>query len=579
MECGKTKVDTKEEVCSKCFKKKLSKSIEKLPKKKKSTKEKLEELETQIGFVWNKDQVIHEKNFVCDVFDSKFCIGLLLPENTQENFKNKKGEKVTVNKQILTPVWVTSEGELMKVNYSLEQKNKIKFSNLPSRLPDRWELEDIKKYLDGAGEKVDGKKLLELIINQYTKSLYIYNTLWYKVHAVWDLGTYFYMLFEAFPFIELRGITGTGKSKSMIVSSFMSFNGGTLMVNPSEPSLFREKDEVRGTSYFDEAEKLWTYNPKSKSYEGDARTELINASYSRGALVPRMEKEGNRWVTKWYTPYSPLQLSSIAGLYGATETRAITRITTKSPNEDPRGEHDPSEERDNPIWGKIRDLCYRYAFENWEGIKKSYKEFPKDIGLKRRDYQIWKPLLAILKYIDEESYEQTLNFAIDLTKRRMEDFVPEGSFDRDVLRAFRDCLTGPQEKVYIESIKRKYCLNIGDTEKLKDRYLNRNISSHLDKFGFKEFRNKDREGSYFAVGSDVFNVIITPICPELVFLSSPSSHSSQSNVKQPKTCDDKVTMRDDDPQKDVTNVTIGDENDDDLDMNREKIEKIQEEFT
>ena len=100
------------------------------------------------------------------------------------------------------------------------------------------------------------------------------------------------------------------------------------------------------------------------------------------------------------------------------------------------------------------------------------------------------------------------------------------------------------------------CLLKGDEEGLSNIYLNRNISTHLDKLGFQEFRNKDRHGSYFSMGLDIFNEIVSPICPDL---SSPSSHISINSIKK---SDDKVTISDDELKKSVTIMTIGDECDD-----------------
>ncbi len=338
------------------------------------------------------------------------------------------------------------------------------------------------------------------------------------------------------------------------------------MVNPSESTLFRYTDEVRGAKYFDEAEKLWVYNKSTKQYEGDVRTELINASYSKDASVPRQEKILNKFVTKWYSPYSPTQLSSVNGLYGATETRAITRITTKSGNDDERGESEPLEDKNQPIWEEIRDKCYRFALENWEEIKEIYDNFPKDIDLKRRDLQIWKPLLAISKFIDEDVMNEVVKFAKEITQRRTEDLIQESSFDYNCLDALKHSIeSSDSNKIYVEGIKRNYCALKGNEEGLKDPYLNRNISHHLDKLGFKELRKKDRNGSYFSATRDVFNEIVVPICPELAFLSSPSPPSSQLEDithKKNKKGDDSMTIGDDKKRQDVTMVTINDDDDD-----------------
>jgi len=510
-------------------------------------------------YIWDEDKIIRKRSFPIDLHKDIFYFGLLIPRDSVT--KDKDGN-VTGTKQELFNTLITKNGEPKLIQYSnyVKEDLGISFHSLPTYLPQRWRLNKIKLFLDNKTKLVNGKELLEKIKNQYEKYLYIRNKTWYSINAIWDIGTYFYPVFEAYPLFEKRGIAGTGKSKEMTISSYITFNGGRIMVNPSESTLFRETEEVRGTKYFDEAEKLWVYNKNTKTYEGDVRTELINASYTKEAKVPRQEKVGNKFVTKWYSPYSPTQLSSIKGLYGATETRAITRITTKSPNTDNRGELEPSEDRNDIIWEEIRDECYRFALENWKEIKKTYNEFPKDCGLKRRDFQIWKPLLAIVKFIDEELYSEVLEFAKEMTRRRIDDLVPESSFDYMCLKAMGQVIGSlDNDRVYVNAIKRNYCALKDDDSGLKDIYLNRNISTHLDKLGFKELRDKDRNGSYFFVTKETFNEIVSPISPNLALLSSPSSHSSHLPIKDTNNSDDKTTIRDDKENKDVTKVTINDE--------------------
>ncbi len=527
-------------------------------------KDEKEEYDQINEYIWDEEKLIQKKSFPMDLHKDIFYFGLLLPRNALE--KDKKGNVLGM-RQDLFNVLITKKDKPKLIQYSKRIKEDLglSFTSFPSYLPHRWKLDKIKKFLDGETKLVDGKELLDKIFKQYEKYLYIRNPTWYKIHSIWDIGTYLYQLFEAYPLFELRGIADTGKSKSMGISSYMSFNGGQIMVNPSEATLFRETEEVRGAKYFDEAEKLWIYNKSTKQYEGDVRTELINASYTKEAKVPRQEKVGNKFITKWYSPYSPTQLSSINGLFGATETRAITRITTKSPNEDKRGEIDPAEDRKNDIWNEVRDECYRFALENWKELKEMYNKFPKDCGLKRRDYQIWKPILTISKFISEETYKEILKFAIEMTKRKTEDLIHESSFDYFCLSAMKEVLeTNPEyNKVYINSIKFAYCNAKGDEEGKKDIYLNRNISNHLDKLGFKEFRDRDNKLAFFAITKEIFNEIVSPICPNIVFLSPPSPPSplnDKLHIKNNKKSVDEVVIGVDSKNKNKKKVVMSGEN-------------------
>lgn len=511
------------------------------------------------NFIWDDSEVLDKKVFPMGEHSNFFYYGLLLPKVID----NVQAGKVFGKKQVLHPCILTSSRVFLEVNERLKETHNLDFENIPSYLPKRWELSDIKQFLEGKSKKVARVELLKKITEQYEKYIFIRNKTWYVIYALWDIGTYLYQIFEAYPFLENRGIAGTGKSKTMFLSSLISFNGGQVMVSPSESTLFRETDEVRGAKYFDEAEKLWIYNKSTGQYEGDGRVELINASYTKDAKVPRQERIGNRFVTRWYSPYSPTQLSSINGLFGATEQRAITRIATKSPNEDSRGETEPAEDKNEPIWAEIRNACYRFALENYREIKKVYLDFPKDCGLKRRDLQIWKPLLSLAKFLSEDLYQEVLDFAVELSERRLDDLIQESSPDFFCLKAFSNVIhkNPTSQKFYINDIKNFYC-ELRGIDDFKNPYLNRTISNRLDKMGFKEFRKRDKLGSYYGLLLGDFYEIVNPICPNLVFLSSSSSLSSSSHTNTIKIDDDKMTIDDDKVIDKMTKMTIDDENDD-----------------
>lgn len=521
------------------------------------------------SFVWNQNDLIRKKVFPMDYDSGLFWFGLLLPKEIDNE---QRGQKIG-KKQVLSPCLITSDRKLLEFNLRFVEDYKLDFETIPSYLPHRWSLESIREYLFGEDKPVDGLALLEKIKEQYEKYLFIRKKEWYKIYSLWDIGTYLYQIFEAYPLIENRGLAGTGKSKSMTISSFISFNGGQVMANPSESTLFRETEEVKGTKYFDEAEKLWVFNKATKQYEGDVRTELINASYTKEAKVPRQEKINNKFVTKWYSPYSPTQLSSINGLFGATETRAITRICTKSPNDDDRGEREPAEDRHESTWAEIREDCYLFALHNWKEIKDIYNGFPKDCGLKRRDLQIWKPLLSVARFISEETYQEILSFAMDLSKMRLDDLITESSFDYMCLSALRRSIEVYPEtdKHYLDRIKEFYCSERGD-ESENNIYLNRNISQHLKRIGFEKKRD-GKEGNYFVANKQLFDEIVAPICPQLAFLSPLSTLSTLNNGNNIKKCVDGVEISVDkvresgkETQKGVEIVEISVDSVDDLKM-------------
>lgn len=474
-------------------------------------------------FIFDDSKVIHERNFTQDCLkNGDFYFGILLPKEV--DIFDKKS-LVIGKKQKKIPVLITSRNDLIEVDGQLE-KYKIAVPEPPKNLPYRWRLKSIHEWLNSKSEPIHAKEMYEAIRGMYEKYLYFGTPEWYDVHALWDIGTYFFMLFPAYPIFELTGLSTTGKTKIMNLSRELTYNPSRLMVNPSESTLFRDTHRKRYTKYLDEAEKLFRYN-KGK-LETDDRVELLNASYTKGAVVPKQDKFFGKWETVEFNCYSPTMIGSINGVFGATQTRCITHITTRAPDDDERNNNEvENEPQEN--WQSLRDQMHVFALQNAKYVWELFQEFKVADEIKARDLQLWKPLLALAHYIDVELYQRIEKFAVKYSSQKKDDFIPQGSFDYKILLTVRGMIEGIESKpsgmlkLYTEEIKKAYVEDHNiDTEKVTSGF-NKKISSRLDKLGFKEYRAKDKLGSYFEFSLDVWKNIITPICPDLSSLSSLSS--------------------------------------------------------
>jgi len=484
-------------------------------------------------FIFDKNQIIQKRVFTSHLLnDNIFAFGIMLPR--EEDITNKKNE-VIGQVQRWRPVVITSDKRGHVVSKWMEKEYKIGYECLPSEMKLRWELKDVDDYLHkNPISIIDGKELFEEIKKQYEYYLFYREENWYAIHSLWDIGTYLHQLFSSFPLFENRGWKGTGKTQSMVVSSYISLNGTDILTNPSESTLFRETESTRPTKYIDEAEKLFKLG--KFGLEPDNRVELINSSYSRNGVVPRQEKIGGSYTTKLYHVYSPTAISSINGLYGATEDRAITQIHTKSPDKDKRGEKDPEDDVNDPKWSKIRNKNYLWSLQNWKKVYDEYLNFSVETTLKKRDLQIWKPLLVIAKTIDKDLLVRVLSFAERLSKQKKMNNLGEGTIDYKLLNCLNEVIKNcDSERIYINKIREKYN-DIYVNEESKDKKanvkkdvgFNQTITNRLDKIGFGDLKDKDRVGAYYELNKEIFDEIVEPITSDF---SSQASHLSHIDNK------------------------------------------------
>lgn len=489
----------------------------------------IKEIESLTGrFIFDADEVVNNVIFSCHKINDVFCYGFLLPKEIP--ITNRRG-KIIGREQIRAPAILTSDRKLLEPTNETENIFKIKYTAIPSDLDLRLDLKIIALFLESENERAKGEDIFNSIKQAYEKFLFFQNNLWYEVHALWDIGTYFFQLFNSYPLIELRGLSGTAKSKIMNVSRLFTLNPTPIMINPSEASLFRLTHSNRPTKYIDECEKLFQFI--AGSWQSSPIVELINGSYSKGSTVPRIEKTGNIFKLVNYGCYSPTMLGSIAGLRDATETRAITHITTKAPDNDKRGEIEVEDFSNEQEYQEVRNKLYVYALENWKIIEEIYKNLKLD-NLKKRDFQLWKPLLSIAKTINEELFQRVLEFAEKISEQKKQDFIPEGSIDYRLLEKLKDFLYNQNKtKIYIKEVSNELNINSSEKEKISER----SISAHLDKLGFKEFRTRDYLGSFLTLEKKVFETIVLPSCPNLLDSSSQPSSSSGDKGKWTKNPD------------------------------------------
>jgi hypothetical protein len=501
-------------------------------------------------FIFDESKVIKKAHFPFPEFNKIKCFGVFLPKEYEINDKNGKFLRY---KQKSSPVLIGSDRKIYEISEQFEEKYLVSINEIPNGdvYPKRWGLNSIKRFLEDKDYVVNPEDILKKIKKIYEDNIYFTNKNWYSIHALWDMGTYFYSLFKYYPLLELRGLKRTGKTKIMTTSRQFTFNATEEMTNPSEATLFRLTHEQRPTKYIDEAEKLYT-TIRGKA-EPDARAELINSGYKYTGNVPRQEKQGNKFATIYYKTYSPTMIGSINGLYGATEDRAIIHVTVKPTKNDKRGEKELSE--NNPLLPEIRNELYVFALQNWKEILKTYDEFNTkfETELSDRDFWLWKPILTLAYFIDDKLFDEILEFAEKLTNIKIIDNFTEGSTEYEILRFTYDLLKLGHSPIYLSSISEKW------NNEFKPN--NKTIATHLDRMGFMEFKTRMRDGTAYNIHKEYFEIILSTICPKMLDSSSLPSLASQNEenktelvVEEINMCEANVKQREDECEANVGNV-------------------------
>lgn len=305
-----------------------------------------------------------------------------------------KGEKKTTIKDLL--FLITSDRRKILANDAVLNSMGWRLQYKPTRFKNRWSLDSVDAYLKGAD--VDPASVFDGVIKAWQKYLEFTDKRDYVYHALWDIDTYFHILFRAFPYAYHGGPTETGKSKALRLSSLLAFNA-ILSNNMSTSSIFRLIQNARSTLLLDETEKLSTRKMDTRVQE--FRSILLSGYQRGGQAVYRVEKDADTEAqnTVPFEVYGPKRIANIEGLEDVVGNRCKPTIHRRSVD-NAITKNDPDIESEE--WATVRgQLCILFL-QYWKEVKTTYDALnPNELeGLDGREFELWRPIIALAKFFD-----------------------------------------------------------------------------------------------------------------------------------------------------------------------------------
>ncbi len=217
--------------------------------------------------------------------------------------------------------------------------------------------------------------------------------------TAWAIGTYFFPLFNYYPYLHFTGTKEVGKSKAMKLMSQLCFNG-IMSVSITDASQFRIITELLPTLFLDETENL-----SDRTYS--ERRSLLLGGYEKGSTAIRTEKMGDTFRTREFDNFSPRVFGSIEGLEDTLASRTIQIAMKRSYNEKIK---EAEVELTNSIFQNLRDQLFLVAMDSGQTIKDIYEHMdrPGEAGFDAREWNLFKPIMAIGEATGEAEITQAL---------------------------------------------------------------------------------------------------------------------------------------------------------------------------
>jgi len=338
-----------------------------------------------------------------DVLEDRAYVGAHLPcvviSNSDKD--GKEAENRTEDMLFL----VTSLKEKILAHKDILRKLNLKLATRPL-MTNRWRLDSIGSYLAGESQDpVDPVDVYTAVKEAWTQYIDFDDQDYYDLLTLWTIGTYFFHVFNTYPYIYVGGTKRTGKTKALTLCSCLAFNA-IFSANISTSSVFRLVQSCRCTLLVDEVEQL--ANPERRQ---DFRS-LLLSGYKKGGMVYRTEKDRHeRHSPEAFGIYSPKMLANIMGLEDVLEDRCIPIVMRRSSN---RAIVDREVTISHPVWQDIRDRLYVLFLTYWGQVVELSESFsvgcegsacyepPEGTGfLSSRELELWKPILVLAQFFDK----------------------------------------------------------------------------------------------------------------------------------------------------------------------------------
>jgi|GEM_PF-3148078 len=304
---------------------------------------------------------------------------------------------------------ISSERKIYPLPLFLKESSYI--STREPKFPQRWSSEALNNYLMGNNAPLDYFGHLDKTIQVLKHYLDLNHEDWYLILALWLWGTYFYRIFPSYAYVNVTGLMNSGKTKLLELCSELAFNGKLLM--GSTPAfVIREIHENSSTIFLDEVESL----KKATTPEAQTLSLMLNSGYKVGPKVGKMQPTGTKgWDSKEYDPYSPKMIAGISDVSETLQSRSLNLTMLASSNNEIKNRE---LETTAPILKELRDGFYLSVMEIHKDVYSVYKSLTEP-DIQGRNWEVWRPLFALAKVIDNKSelegltYNLVRNFALD----------------------------------------------------------------------------------------------------------------------------------------------------------------------
>ena len=271
----------------------------------------------------------------------------------------------------------------------------------------RWENVHVQRFL--AGETVAAREVYSQIHELIAASIDFISLDYAALVTLYTIGTYFYQLFPAYPYLWLNGPQNSGKTSLLTLLQKLAFNMiSTTDISPS--SIFRLIHQYGCTVGIDEAEQY--QNPRDLEAQHIRR--LLNGGYRRDTAAYRVS--GEAFIVEEFNIYSPKIIAGIEGLEKVLASRCIVVPMHRERRERPALP-------DNPTFAELRHALYTLMLTRHTDIRHLAEQNTLFAAYHNRHRDLFRPLVTLAAFFEAHGLTGLVNavHTVAATNRQTED--------------------------------------------------------------------------------------------------------------------------------------------------------------
>jgi DNA primase len=255
----------------------------------------------------------------------------------REVVQNKFGSRqVEINR----PMVVTSDRRILPmpmpdrddppgVVLYLDRDKRLALHSSVHQAAHMWSYDSMAAHIRGDAPSIEPYTVYDAVSGLFRRYLYHPNDDDYVLDVLWCIGTYFHQLFDAYPYLNIHGQKGSGKTTVLVLLGHLAFNAYHV-TNVSEASLFRWIEAAAPTMLIDEQEGL-TSRQAGREQKADLMG-ILKSGYQKGPVVTRQDTD-NPSIMRQYHIYCPKVIVSVELLEDILGDRSLLTYMHRPPDD------------------------------------------------------------------------------------------------------------------------------------------------------------------------------------------------------------------------------------------------------